>query len=76
MLSAITGEYDVPLLPARGYSSETFAYERPKPMKASGKKCHVYYCGDFDPSGWDASRDLESRLKDFFPDGDVQPPGQ
>lgn len=67
VLSGITGEYDVPLLPARGYSSETFAYEAAEQMKASGKRCFVYYVGDFDPSGWDASRDLERRLKDFHP---------
>jgi hypothetical protein len=67
VLGGVTHEYDVPLLPARGYSSETFAYEAAQQMKASGKDCFVYYVGDFDPSGWDASRDLERRLKDFFP---------
>lgn len=67
VLSSVTDEYAVPLLPARGYSSETFAYEAAEHMRESGKDCYVYYAGDLDPSGWDASRDLEQRLTGFFP---------
>jgi hypothetical protein len=70
VITPITSEYDVPLYVARGYSSESFAYTAAEHMKASEKsECHVYYIGDFDPSGWDASRDLESRLMGFYPDG-------
>jgi hypothetical protein len=68
VISPITDEYDVPLYVARGYSSETFAYAAAEHMRQSEKAaCHVCYCGDFDPSGWDASRDLERRLKGFYP---------
>lgn len=68
VLSTITDEYAVALLPARGYSSETFAYEAAEDMRRMDRNCYVYYVGDFDPSGWDASRDLESRLLGFYPD--------
>ena len=68
VLSDITSEYAVGLLPARGYSSETFAYEAAEAMRRTERNCFVYYVGDFDPSGWDASRDLKDRLIGFFPE--------
>lgn len=71
VIHPVTDEYDVPLYVARGYSSETFAHSAAIHMEAAaadGKSCVVYYVGDFDPSGWDASRDLERRLTGFFPD--------
>jgi len=68
VLSDITSEYAVGLLPARGYSSETFAYEAAETMRHTERNCFVYYVGDFDPSGWDASRDLQERLTGFYPD--------
>jgi hypothetical protein len=50
---------------ARGYSSETFAYEAAEDIRATGKPAYVYYVGDFDPSGWHMSQDLERRLAGF-----------
>lgn len=65
VLTPITSEYDVPLMVARGYSSETFAYNAAEAMKEADKPCYVYYVGDLDPSGWQMARDLEEKLKDF-----------
>lgn len=65
-----TARYDVPLMVTRGYSSETFAYESASDMQATGKDCFVYYVGDLDPSGWSASKDLQSKLEGFT-DGEV-----
>jgi hypothetical protein len=73
VIHPITNEYDVPLYVARGYSSETFAYEAADHMRESGKdECYAYYIGDFDPSGWDASRDLEKRLKGFYSEANFE----
>lgn len=63
-----TFRYDVPLLCARGYSSETFAYEAAEEMRATDKPGYVYYFGDFDPSGWDMAENLEKKLRGFNPD--------
>ncbi len=41
---------------ARGYSSESFAYEAAANIREIGKPRIVYYLGDLDPSGWDMSR--------------------
>ena len=69
VIHPVTDEYDVPLYVARGYSSETFAYEAALHMRESQKdKCWIFYVGDFDPSGWDASRDLAQRLRGFYPE--------
>jgi hypothetical protein len=61
----VTREYDVPLMVARGHSSETFAYNAAEAMRETGKPCYVYYVGDFDPSGWQMARSLEQKLTEF-----------
>ena len=65
VLMPVTREYDVPLMVARGYSSETFAYNAAEAMRETGKPCYVYYVGDFDPSGWQMARSLEQKLAEF-----------
>lgn len=65
VLSAVTQQYRVPLLPARGYSSETFAYESAARANADDRLTTIYYVGDLDPSGWHMSRNLESKLMRF-----------
>jgi hypothetical protein len=65
VLHSVTAEYDVPLMVARGYSSESFAYEAAHAIKAIGKDGYVYYLGDFDPSGWNMARNLEEKLRGF-----------
>ena len=64
----VTSVYDVPLLVARGYSSESFAYEAAQTIKENGKPGIVYYVGDFDPSGWNMSANLEKKLRQFGAD--------
>lgn len=65
-----TGVFDIPLMVARGYSSETFAFEAAEQIRESGKdKAWIYYVGDFDPSGWDMCENLETKLKEFVGDG-------
>jgi hypothetical protein len=62
-----TEKFDVPLMVARGYASESFLYSAGlavKQMAAHGKKCFIYHFGDFDPSGQDAARVIEKRLRD------------
>ena len=64
----VTAQYDVPLMVARGYSSESFAWEAAANIREIGKPAFVYYLGDFDPSGWDMSRGLETKLREFGAD--------
>lgn len=69
VLAPVTARYDVPLLVARGYSSETFAWSAAEEMRAAwqaGKVPVVYYIGDFDPSGVHMAEDLERKLRAFI----------
>ena len=64
----VTTEYDVPLMPARGYSSETFAFEAVNARADDEREYYVYYFGDFDRSGVDAARSLKEKLERFADD--------
>ena len=69
VISPVTMDYDVPLLSAKGYSSEGFCYSAAEEMKAEGKsRNYVYALGDFDPSGIDATRTLQEKMQRFKPD--------
>lgn len=68
VFNPITDKYDVPLLVARGQVSRTAIYqasERFKERVKEGKKCHLFYFGDFDPSGLSIYRSLCERLSDM-----------
>ena len=44
----VTAKYDVPLMVARGFASETFCYEAIAQRSEDTRPYHVYYLGDFD----------------------------
>jgi hypothetical protein len=62
---------DVPLLTARGYSSLTFVHSAAMAIMARGKPAYVFHFGDLDPSGVDAARDIEAKLKRYAPDAEI-----
>jgi hypothetical protein len=66
-----TDVYDVPLMPARGYSSLTFLHSAAKTIEAYGKPAHIYHFGDLDPSGQDAARDIEAKLRRYAPEAEI-----
>jgi hypothetical protein len=68
VLMDVTGPYDVPLMVARGFASESFVYSAAETIKASGKPGFIYYLGDFDPSGWNMSVNLGKKLQAFGAD--------
>lgn len=66
VLTEITYQYDVSLMVARGQLSRTAIYEASNRYRAkSDKKCYLYYCGDFDPSGLSIYNSIEERLNNF-----------
>jgi len=68
ILIPVCKEMDIPFTANKGYSSSSALYEAGKRMleKASeGKKIHVIYLGDHDPSGIDMTRDVQDRLSLF-----------
>ncbi len=61
----VTDELDVPFYVARGFASETYAYEAAASIIADGRSCFIYEFGDHDPSGVAASTVLKRKLIDF-----------
>jgi hypothetical protein len=61
----ITVKYDVPLMVARGFASETFCYEAIASRQGDDREYWVYYLADFDRSGQDAVRATEEKLRRF-----------
>lgn len=60
--------WDVTSFAAKGYSSLSamkVAADRIKRQENNGRKAHVLYLGDHDPSGIDMSRDIQDRLNTF-----------
>src|SRR4029077_14559396 len=53
----------------RGYNSMSeiwnAAYNRFRLRCENGKRCHILYLGDHDPSGIDMTRDVEERINQF-----------
>ncbi|MCX6752434.1 MAG: hypothetical protein NTZ87_02945 [Candidatus Nomurabacteria bacterium] len=62
----ITDKYDVHLLAGGGYRSSSALYEAAERFRDVGKKIVILYLGDFDPSGLDIERDIETRMREVF----------
>ena len=59
VLVDVTDEWDVPLMPTRGYPSMSFLFSAAQGIEAraeQGQRTHIYYFGDRDPSGVDIDR--------------------
>ncbi|HUN44132.1 MAG TPA: hypothetical protein VMU81_27890 [Acetobacteraceae bacterium] len=66
-----TDPYDVPLLVARGCSSETYLYDAAQAIAAKNKAAYIYHFGDHDPTGQVAAAHIERMLRSFAPDADI-----
>jgi hypothetical protein len=66
-----TRVYDVPLMVAKGYASLSFLHSAAMTIQAKGKPAFVYHFGDLDPSGIDAARDIEAKLRRYAPDAEI-----
>jgi hypothetical protein len=63
--------YDVPLMVAKGYASISFLHSAAKAIEANGKPAYIYHFGDLDPSGRDAARDIEAKLRRYAPGAEI-----
>jgi hypothetical protein len=62
---------DVPLMIARGYASLTFLHSAAMAIEAKDKPAFIYHLGDYDPSGVDAARDIEPKLRRYAPGAEI-----
>jgi hypothetical protein len=66
-----TSRWDVPLMVTRGYPSLSFLNSAAEAIAAAAKPAHLYYFGDFDPSGVDIPVKVERDLRTFAPGADI-----
>jgi hypothetical protein len=71
VLMTETEVYDVPLMIAKGYPSISFVHSAAQVIKAKDKPTHIYHFGDLDPSGVDAARDIEVKLRRYAPGAEI-----
>lgn len=71
VLAPVTEEFDVPLMPTGGYTSETFAHAAVARLRGTGRTLVVYALYDFDRSGQDAAASLREKVVRFGCDYDV-----
>ncbi|WP_203048618.1 hypothetical protein [Pimelobacter simplex] len=67
IVTPVTDSYDVPLMVARGFASETFLYSTASTITSIGKPTVVYQLGDHDPSGVAAWKHVQVKLREFAP---------
>jgi hypothetical protein len=63
IVQPITNKYGVRLMSAKGFSSLSLLYEVSQYLKGLDKNIHIYQFGDFDPSGFLASKNIETTLE-------------
>lgn len=63
----VTAKYDVPLMPARGYSSLSFLAIAAECLDTLDVPAFVYHLGDYDPSGVNAGEKIEQTLRKLAP---------
>lgn len=66
-----TEPYDVPLMVAKGYASLSFLHSAAMLIRAKEKPAWIYHFGDLDPSGRDAARDIEAKLRRYAPEAEL-----
>jgi hypothetical protein len=66
-----TKTYDVPLMVAKGYASLSFLHSAAMAIQAKGKPAYIFHFGDLDPSGVDAARDIEAKLRRYAPGAEI-----
>ena len=69
IIEPVCQKWDVLFMANRGYSSQSAMYSASKRYamaRRAGKKLHLIYLGDHDPSGIDMTRDIKDRLGTFL----------
>ena len=61
-------EWDVPLMPTKGYPSKTFVWAAAQTFVRRDRPVFVYYLGDLDPAGIDIERTVREGLHRHAPE--------
>lgn len=76
VLLPIVREHRAELVLPTGELSTTLLYGIVRRASEDGRPCRIFYCSDFDPTGFhmpiEVSRKLQALVEQFFPDIDLQ----
>jgi hypothetical protein len=67
VIEPVCNEWDVPLYPARGYSSLTMIHDAAKDLEKKNRPARILHFGDYDPSGQDAILTVQRDLQALAP---------
>jgi hypothetical protein len=67
----VTSLFDVPLMVVRGYASLSFLSAAAEAIAGQERPAYIFHLGDFDPSGVDAGRAIEARLREYAPGAEI-----
>jgi hypothetical protein len=67
VIEPICNRWDVPLVPARGYSSLSLLYEAAQDLDSKNRPAKIFQFGDGDASGQDAMRNVREELPKLAP---------
>lgn len=70
-LLPVTSEWDIPLMPAKGFPSLSFLASTAEDLGAQERPCFIYYLGDSDKAGRDAAAFAERTIRELAPDADL-----
>lgn len=70
-LLPVTSEWDIPLMPAKGFPSLSFLYETAMNVGDQDRPCFIYYLGDSDKAGRDAAAFAERTIREHVPEADL-----
>ena len=63
--------YSAPLMVSRGFSSDSYLYSAAQAISEENRPAHLYYIGDWDPSGKIIPQVIERRLRAFAPEAEI-----
>ena len=65
VLYPITAEWDVPLYPIKGQTSDSFAWGAAQQYRDDDRDLLILYVGDHDPAGYEIETNLRRKLTEF-----------
>jgi len=71
IVARITDQWDVPLMVARGFASESFLWNTASTISSHGRPTIIYQLGDHDPSGLAAWNHVQTKLVEFAPNIEI-----
>lgn len=71
VLFPVTAEWDVPLYPIKGQTSDTFAHSTAQEYRRDRRALQIIYVGDHDPHGYEIETNLHHKLVKYSGRSDV-----